>query len=61
MEELLLADAAIALLEKLLPIIESKVAAGQVSVQEQEKVRARFESLKARKAGEFSGPQWAKS
>lgn len=50
--------AALDFVEKMLPVIQQAVKAGEVSVEEQQRVRDRYNSL--RNAGElaFSGPEW---
>jgi hypothetical protein len=58
MEYILLANAAMVLLEKLLPIIGEKFKAGEIPIEEQAAVLARYESLKNRANGEFAGAHW---
>jgi hypothetical protein len=56
-----LATAAMELLERALPEIEAAVNRGEITKELQMEVRLRFESLRKRTAGEFSGPEWAPS
>jgi hypothetical protein len=58
MEELLLANATLALLEKLLPRINAMVKSGQISPEDQQKVRDRFLKLQNGMDTEFTGPEW---
>jgi hypothetical protein len=58
MEELALANAAMVLLEKLIPILSEKFKSGEISAGEQASVLARYTSLKNRAEGEFSGTHW---
>lgn len=54
--ELQAALAAIALIEKLIPIIADKVKSGEVSPDEQAALHAKYEALRTSNA--FSGPEW---
>lgn len=58
MEEIALASAALALLEKLAPILEDKIKTGEVSVTEQQDVRDKYLSFRQKFDGAFSGPEW---
>lgn len=62
MQAILLAlNAAFALIEELIPLIEEKVKTGELSVEEQQKAREAYDSLRARRDALFSGPGWKKS
>lgn len=56
MEFLAAATAALALYEKLQPIIAAQVKKGEVPPEEQQKLRDRFNAI--RKADAFAGPEW---
>jgi hypothetical protein len=56
-----LATVAIDLVEKLLPAIDQLRLKGNITAEQQQQVRARYESLKARADGQFSGPEWQKA
>lgn len=58
MEEILALNAALAMAEKLMPIIEARVKAGEVSVEEQAKARANYQALRKRGDEVFSGSHW---
>lgn len=58
MEEILLINAALALVERLAPRVEQWIKQREVGVPEQEAEVARYNSLKARSAGQFRGPEW---
>lgn len=49
-------DGAIAIVEKLLPEIQKLAAGGQISAEDQAKVRARVDAL--RKPEAFTGAEW---
>lgn len=53
-----LANAAMSLIENLLPQIQQFVQKGEVTAEQQAEIKARYESLKARADGQFSGPEW---
>ncbi len=58
MNEILLANAALTLLEKLIPYIAQQVKRGAVSPDEQQKLHDRYTTLKAQGDLAFSGPEW---
>lgn len=58
MNEVLLANAALSLLEQLIPVIAEKVKRGDVPADKQQELLTRYQSLKARADGQFSGPEW---
>lgn len=57
-KEIALANAALALLELLLPKIQEGVKTGDVSVEDQAAVRSKYEALRAQGDAAFSGPGW---
>lgn len=59
MNEALAAAAALELVERLLPIIEERVKSGQVSPEDQTKLRSKYEALRAKADAAFTGPEWA--
>lgn len=52
------ASAALSLVEQLLPLIDGLQKNGQISVADQAALLAKYESLKAKADGQFSGPAW---
>jgi len=58
MEQLIAFNAALALAESLLPIIDNLAARGEISVEKQAEARQRYLSLRAKADGQFTGPQW---
>lgn len=50
--------AAIALAEKLIPIVDAQVKSGEVSADEQLQVRARYQALRDKADSLFSGDEW---
>jgi len=54
MNEILLANAALALLEQLLPRIQQMQLAGQISVEQQQSVRDRYTALRAQGDAAFT-------
>jgi len=58
MHEIVLANAALALLEKLLPIIAERVKSGQVTPSQQTDLRKRYTALRAAGDAAFTGPEW---
>jgi hypothetical protein len=58
MEDLILAADALALVEKLIPIIAEKVHAGEIPVETQQALFDRYTSLKTRASLEFSQDYW---
>lgn len=51
-------NAALALVEALLPTLQELKLAGQISAEQQQSVLDRYNSLKNRAEGQFSGPEW---
>ncbi len=58
MNEVLAVNAALLLVEKLLPLIEAQVKAGQITPEDQALLRGRYESLKAKGDAAFAAPHW---
>jgi hypothetical protein len=58
MNFILLANAAISLLEQLLPAINGMVKSGQVTADEQAQLLARYQKFKDAGDEAFSGPEW---
>ena len=58
MQEIIIANAALALLEKLLPLIQAQVRAGQVTAAEQQDLHDRYQSLRNAGDAAFAGPEW---
>lgn len=58
LEAIAFANAALAALETVFPVIAEGVKGGEVSVADQQKVRDKLESLKTRAAAQFQGPHW---
>lgn len=58
MEEILLANAALTLLDKLLPRIQQMVKDGQVSVEEQKATWDKYHALRNKVGNPFMGPEW---
>jgi hypothetical protein len=56
---LALINGSINLIETALPAIQQAVNNGQISVEQQAQLLARYNSLKAKADGQFSGPEWA--
>lgn len=54
----LLTNAALALLERSLPVVDELMKEGHVTPAEQSELLARFESLKTKADGQFSAPHW---
>lgn len=61
MEEIALANAAIALLEILIPRIEQAAKSGQIPAADQQALFDRVQSLRSRSGGQFSGEGWTPS
>ena len=53
-----LATVAIDLVEKLLPAIEQLRLRGEITAEQQQQVLSRYQSLRTRADGQFSGPEW---
>lgn len=58
MNEVLALNAALALAETLLPIIEAKVKAGAISVAEQQAARDKYLAQRAQADALFQGEHW---
>jgi hypothetical protein len=58
MEEIAIANAAIALIEALAPKIQAAVKSGQVTPTEQQTLLDKYNSLKTNLDAAFSGPEW---
>ena len=58
MQEILALNAALALAEKLIPLIADRVKSGEVSVAEQSKLRKRYQVLRTKADAAFTGPEW---
>lgn len=58
MDPFVLANGLISLLELLIPKLTEAIKNGEVSPQEQQDTRGRFNALKANIDGMFSGPEW---
>ena len=56
--EIQAALAAIALVEKLLPVITEQFKAGQVTAEEQQAVNTRYLQLRSNLDGHFLSPEW---
>lgn len=52
-------NGSLALTESLLPVLDQLVKSGQITAEQQAVILAKYNSLKARADGQFSGPQWA--
>ena len=51
-------NAGLALIESLLPLLQQAVQAGEITVDQQSELLAKYVSLKNRADGQFSGPEW---
>ncbi len=58
METIILATAALALLEKILPVIAARVKSGEIDPAEQQKLRDHYLALRAQGEKAFTGPEW---
>jgi len=58
MNELILINAALTLIEKLLPVISNAVKNGQVTPEAQAELRNRYTGLRAKADAAFTGPEW---
>lgn len=52
------ANAGIALVEQLIPIIAQLKGSGLITVEQQQILLAKYNSLKDKADGQFSGPEW---
>lgn len=55
---LALASAAAKLIREALPVIRDAFTSGEISEEDQARVRAEYESLRSQAGGEFTGPEW---
>lgn len=55
---IMMASAGIKFAKEAIPAIQEMFARGQISVEDQAKVRAEYESLRTLAGGEFTGPEW---
>ncbi len=53
-----LLNAAMSMTEELLPLVTEAAQKGEISPEQQAKVLARYQSLKNRAEGQFSGLEW---
>ena len=58
MNELILVNAALALIEKLFPVINDAVKNGQVTPEAQAELRTRYTALRTQADAAFNGPEW---
>lgn len=58
MEEIIALNAALALAEKLIPLVDQAVKNGQVTVDAQAELRAKYDALRAKADAAFQGPEW---
>ena len=57
MENLMFANLAILILEKVLPAIQEQVRRGQITVESQQAVLSKINKLRSVETG-FTGPEW---
>ena len=55
---LTLVDVGLSLVEALLPIVSSLQVSGEVTLEQQKALMDRYNSLKGRTKGQFTGPEW---
>jgi len=58
METILAINAALTLIEKLLPLVARGVQAGAITPAQQAETRARYLALRAQADAAFAGPEW---
>ena len=58
MELILALNAALALAEKLMPIIQERMKAGEITPLVQAQARERYLALRAQADAAFTGPEW---
>ncbi len=58
MNEIILINAALTLIEKLLPIIGRAVQQGEITPAQQQETRDKYLALCARADAAFAGPEW---
>ena len=61
MNPLVAFNLALSIAEQLIPEIEKLVAKGEISIEEQQAARAKYEQLRAQGPLLFAGPQWQPS
>jgi hypothetical protein len=54
-----LANGALTVVEALIPKIAELFQKGEITAAQQQEVLAKYQSLKAKADGQFSGPEWA--
>ena len=58
MQEILLLNAALALIEKLAPTIQNAFTRGEITAAQQQAARDQYLALRAKADDAFSGPEW---
>jgi hypothetical protein len=58
MNTVVILNAALTLVEELLPKLSELKANGEISAEQQAALLAKYNSLKARADGQFAGPEW---
>jgi len=58
MNEIILVNAALTLIEKLVPVIADAVKSGQVTPEAQAELRQKYTALRAQADTAFTGPEW---
>ena len=58
METIILINAALALVEKLLPTLSKSLHAGEITPAQQAEARASYLALRAKADAAFTGPEW---
>ena len=58
MNEIILVNAALTLIEKLVPVINDAVKNGQVTPEAQAELRNRYTALRTQADTAFTGPEW---
>lgn len=61
LETIALANAALSLFESLVPKLKELTQKGEITVEEQAELKARYERLKNNQDEVFAGSQWTKS
>ena len=59
MEEILAINAALSLVEKLLPLLARGVQSGTITPAQQQETRDRYVALRAKADAAFTGPEWS--
>ncbi len=52
------ANAAMSLMEALVPQIRNLVSRGEITVEQQQELLKKYNSLKTQADGQFTGPEW---